>query len=141
MYIAVLIACTKMKCLSYFEINKITEDDAKDEILQKFHRLEEIQQDILDKEWDSETAEAIYFEEVDRIFHAVKRREFVCKVDKIAFIDGYEIIAEFWGEYYAKIDFEKYMDKFPELKNLKDPDVFYKVYPDQYHVFLEKIVK
>ena len=50
-----------MKCLSYFEINKITEDDAKDEILQKFHRLEEIQQDILDKEWDSETAEAIYF--------------------------------------------------------------------------------
>lgn len=42
------------------------------------------------------------------------------------------ILAEFWGKYYAKIDLEKYLYKFPQIK---EEDVFHKVSPEEYNVF------
>ena len=63
-----------------------------------------------------------------------KRREFVCKVSRIAYIGPTSILAEFWGEYYAMIDFSQFWDEFPELKRLQEPDVFRQVYVRGYHV-------
>lgn len=118
--------------LSYFMFRGITKYDSEDKIVQEYNRLLEIEKDIILKHLTEEQATELYELEVEKIHFRIKRRQFVCKVEKIAYLGGRVILAEFWGKYYAKIDLGKYLYKFPKIK---EEDVFHKVSPEEYHVF------
>ncbi len=115
-----MVLYAEMKCHNYFKINKIGEDNVEDEIVQKYRRLVEIRNDIIHNQMPDELVSDKYETEVMKIYHKIKCREFVCKVDKVAYLGRLTILAEFWGKYYAKIDFEKYMNQFPELQKIRD---------------------
>lgn len=138
----IIYICTKYE--NYFLFDGIESKDTSNVMVQKYMRLREIYEECLQKKLSDEEANSLYGEEVEELRYAIKRKEFVCKVSKVAFLDGMKMIAQFWGDYYTEIDFEEVLqipevhEQYPELINLRKPEVFHAVYPEQYHVFFGK---
>lgn len=135
----IIYICTKYE--NYFLFDGIEPKDTTNVMVQKYMRLRKIYEECLQKKLSDEEAKSLYGEEVEEFRYAIKRKEFVCKVSKVAFLDGMKMIACFWGDYYTEIDFEEVLqlpevqEQYSELINLRKPEVFHAVYPEQYHVF------
>lgn len=135
----ILYVCGKYE--TYFDFNEIDKADTSNGMVQKYQRLQEIYDECLRKNLSDEEAHQLFGQEVEDLSYAIKCKEFVCKVSRVAYLGGMKIIAEFWGDYYTEIDFEDVLllpevrESYPELEKLRNPEVFHKVYPAQYHVF------
>lgn len=131
--------CVKYE--NYFWFDGVNSKDTSNEMVQNYRRLREIYEECIQKELSDEEIHQLFGKEVEELRYAIKRKEFVCKVDQVAFLDGLKLIARFWGDYYAEVDFEKVLqlpkvqERYPDYERLRNPEMFHTVYPAQYHVF------
>lgn len=136
-----LLMPARVKYEKYFNLNNIDINNSSDEMVPRYERLLEIWDIYEGKMLSEDEARDRFDVEVGELYHAIKRRDFVCKVGRIAYLGDLKMIAEFWGDYYTEIDFEKILqlpevqEKHPELEKLRNTEVFQKVYPAHYHVF------
>lgn len=137
-----LYACAKYE--NYFRFNGMDIQDASQVMAQNYNRLREILKECRQKELSDEEMNTIFGTEVEKLYHAVQRKEFVCKVSKVAYLGDLKLLARFWGNYYVEIDFHDVLQRpevqknHPEYENLRNLDVFSCVLPDEYHVFFGK---
>ena len=126
---------TISKYLIYFDGANIDKEDSSHEMVVKYKRLMQILSDVIKSRMSNEQVAIQYENEIMKLFHQIKNKEFVCKVSRVAFLEGYSILAEFWGGYYTKIDLEIYMRENTCMKMLYDKKIFESVHPQEYHVF------
>lgn len=125
----------------YIRANAPARDDKYTKRVACCQRLKEIREDLCVSELPQLQKNNSYEEEIRHYHRNLKQRGFVCKIKRIAVVGELIILAEFYGEYYRVIRFERYMDQFPDLQILRDADIFQKIHPDEYHVFLEGDLK
>lgn len=119
----------------YIRTNAPARDDKYTKRVACCQRLKEIREDLCVSELPQLQRDKRHEEEIRRYHRNLKQRGFVCKIKRIAVVGDLMILAEFYGEYYRVIRFERYMDQFPDLQILRDADIFQKIHPDEYHVF------
>ena len=134
--------CAKYE--NYFLFDGITLEDTANEMVQIYIRLREIYEECLKKKLSDDEIYQEFGDEVEELRYAIKCKEFVCKVSKVAFLDGMKMIAQFWGDYYAEIDFDEVLQlpevqkNHPDYERLRDPEFFHQVFAWEYHVFFGK---
>lgn len=139
-----LLMPARLKYEKYFEFNGIDINNSSDEMVPRYKRLLDIWNACERERLSEDEARDRFSLEIGELYHAIKRRDFVCKVGRIAYIGGLKMIAEFWGDYYKEIDFDEVLripevqKRHPELENLRKPEVFHTVYPAHYHVYFGK---
>lgn len=135
----ILYACVKYE--KYFIFNNMEPNDMSHEMVRNYHRLKEILTECRKKDISDEEANKLFGVAVEKIYHAIQCQEFVCKVSKVAYLGDMKILAQFWGDYYAELDFDKVLqlpevqERHPEYEKLREPEVFHQIYPAEYHVF------
>lgn len=130
-----LVIYIQAKYLQYFDMREIDYENTNDDIMvQKYRRLTEIAVDIMGKTITENEIRDKYYDEVNDLHFDIRRKEFICKVSRIAYINSTTILAEFLGDYYVEIDFSEFWEEYPELQKLKDPSIFCKVHVWEYHV-------
>lgn len=134
-----LLMPARLKYEKYFKLNEIDIENSADEMIPRYKRVLEIGE--MCKKISEDEARDRFSLEVGELFHAIKLRDFVCKVGRIAYIGDLKMIAEFWGDYYVEINFDEVLQlpevqkKYPELSKLRNPEIFKQAYPAHYHVF------
>lgn len=131
----------RRKYEKYFEMNEIDIENSSNKMIPRYKRILEIWDTCLRERLSDDEAGARFSVEVGELYHAIKQRDFICKVGRIAYLGGMNMLAEFWGDYYVEIDFEEVLklpeiqQKHPEFEKLQKPEVFNRVYPAHYQVF------